>query len=104
MDDLNPKRAPACFAAIEKVFPMGPGGLRQTPPECLSCAIKTDCLRSALAGEQGVAVHEERLARAYQGGSVGFLARWAQQKNLEHRKKTHPPWWNFWRRFRQSAR
>jgi len=55
-------------------------------------------------GEQGLAVHEERLARAYQAGTVGFLERWAQQKDLDRRKKTRVGWRNFWSRFQRSTR
>ncbi len=96
MADSKPKPPPECFASIETVFPMGPDGLRQTPPACLECDLKTECLRSALGGQQGVAVHEERLARSYQAGQVGFIERWAQQKELKQRSKAT----SRWRRFR----
>ena len=95
MTDLQPKTPPECFASIETVFPMGPDGLRQTPPECLECEIKTECLRSALGGQQGVVVHEERLARSYQAGHVSFIERWAQQKELKQRSKATSRWWRF---------
>jgi hypothetical protein len=104
MADIQPKPAPECFASIEKVFPLGPDGLRQTPPECLECGIKTECLRSALQGDEGLVVHKERLGRAYQAGAVGFLERWAQHKDLEQRKKSHSRWQRFWKRFQRSAR
>jgi hypothetical protein len=104
MADLDQKTAPECFARLEKVFPIGSDGLRHTPLECLECDLKTECLRSAVTGEQGLAVHEERLARAYQAGAVGFLERWAQQKDLDRRKKTRGGWRNFWSRFQRSAR
>ena len=104
MADLDPKTPPECFARLEKVFPSGSDGLRHTPPECLACELKTECLRSAVTGEKGLAVHEERLARAYQAGTVGFLERWAQQKDLDRRKKTRGGWRNFWSRFQRSAR
>ncbi|MCK7508794.1 MAG: JAB domain-containing protein [Desulfobacterales bacterium] len=45
MADLETSRPPECFARIETVFPIGADGLRQTPPECLECDVKTDCLR-----------------------------------------------------------
>jgi hypothetical protein len=101
MADLKPK-TPECFGSLEKVFPLGPEGLRHTPPECLECGIKTECLRSALGGKQGLAVHEERLARSYQAGSVGFIERWAQQKDLKQRKKIQGRWRRFWMRFQRS--
>ncbi len=104
MADRNQKMPPECFASIEKVFPIGSDGLRQTPPECFECDVKTDCLRSALVGQQGLAVHEERLARAYEAGAVGFLERWSQQKGLERRKNIRSRWQRIWMRFQRSAR
>ena len=104
MADHNKKAAPECFARLETVFPMGPDGLRHTPPECLDCDVKTDCLRAAVAGEQGLTVHEERLKRAYQAGSVGFLERWAQQKTLEGRRQKGAGRPGFWSRLRRAAR
>jgi hypothetical protein len=90
--DTNSQRLPECFARLETVFPLGEDGLRHTPPACLGCAVKTECLRAAVQGRQGLAVHEERLARAYQAGQVGFLKRWAQQKGLERQKEKVGRW------------
>jgi hypothetical protein len=105
MDDKEEtKRTAECFGRLETVFPMGADGLRQTPPECLECDVKTDCLRTALAGEQGVAVHEERLERAYQAGAVGFIQRWAQHKTFQRRKKTNTPWCTLWKRLWRTPR
>jgi hypothetical protein len=104
MADLDKKAAPGCFARLETVFPMGADGLRHTPPGCLDCDVKTECLRAAVAGEQGLAVHEERLKRAYQAGSVGFLERWAQQKTLDGRKQKETGRRWFWSRLRRAAR
>ena len=104
MAEHNAKSPPECFARLENIFPMGSDGLRHTPVECLDCDIKTECLRAAVTGEQGLAVHEERLKRAYQAGSVGFLERWAQQKALERCKKKGAGWLGFWNRFRRPAR
>lgn len=96
MADMKPETRPACFATLEKIFPLGADGLRHSPPECLECEIKTECLRSALRGQKGVAVREERLARSYHAGSVGFLQRWARQKQLRQPTKTY----SLWRRLR----
>jgi len=104
MDDIKAKQTTECFGRIQTVFPMGPDGLRQTPPKCLECDIKTACLRTALNGEHGVAVHEERLARAYETGSIGFLQRWAQRKTLQRRKKVDTLWRAFWKRLRSNPR
>jgi len=95
MADSKTKPPPECFASLETVFPMGPDGLRQTPPECLECDIKTECLRSAMGGRQGAVVHEERLARSYQAGQVGFIERWAQQKELRQRRQATSRWQRF---------
>jgi len=103
MADTEKRAAPECFACLETVFPVGSDGLRHTPPECLGCEIKTECLRAAVAGEQGLAVHQERLKRAYQAGNVGFLERWARQKTLVGRKKKSGGRLGFWRR-RRAAR
>lgn len=103
MDTIETKQTAECFGRIETVFPMGPDGLRQTPPECFNCGAKTDCLRAALNDEQGVVVHEERLARAYDAGTVGFFQRWAQHKTLQRRKKGDAPWRSFWKRLRSHS-
>jgi hypothetical protein len=104
MAECDAPQPPECFARLENVFPMGPDELRHTPAECLDCDIKTECLRAAVAGEQGLAVHEERLKRAYQAGSVGLLERWAQQKALQRRKKKGAGLLSLWSRLRRSAR
>lgn len=103
MAEHNTKAPPECFARLENVFPMGSDGLRHTPAGCRDCDIKTDCLRAAVTGEQGLTVHEERLERAYQAGSVGFLERWSQQKALDRRKPKGGGWLGFWKRFRRPT-
>lgn len=46
----DPER-PECYANLDRVFPLGPEGLRVAPDDCLVCFHKTDCLRDALAAE-----------------------------------------------------
>jgi hypothetical protein len=82
----DPKR-PYCFAKLECVFPMGDDGLRQTPESCMVCRCKTECLRAAVAGEDGIEVHAETIDRAYEAGMIGFLERWSRRKSL-HRKRS----------------
>lgn len=82
MADSEPSLPPDCFGRLERVFPLGEDGLRHSPPGCLSCACKTACLRRALAGEGGTLVHEERLRRAWQAGTMPFWERWARKKTL----------------------
>jgi hypothetical protein len=100
MAENKEQARPGCLGRLEKVFPMGADGLRHTPPECLECGLKTDCLRAAVRGEQGLTVHEERLARAYDAGSVGFLERWALQKHLQRRKARKRGWLETFKRIR----
>jgi hypothetical protein len=102
MAERDEQHPPECFARLENVFPMGSDGLRHTPAECRDCDIKTDCLRAAVTGEQGLAVHEERLERAYQAGSVGLLERWVRQKALQRRKKKGAGSPGLWSRLRQG--
>ena len=82
MDKDDPKR-PDCFGNLDKVFPMTPRGLRETPDDCMYlCPCKTACLRSAMAGTQGVPVHEEIIERSEQAGMIGFFERWSRKKQL----------------------
>jgi hypothetical protein len=104
MTNAELKTEPECFADLDRVFPLRADGLRHTPPECLACGLKTDCLRAAVTGEQGLAVHEERLARAYRAGSVGFLERWAQQKGIDRLKKRSSGWRNVFKRICKPGR
>lgn len=98
MGDEARRKPPECFARLDQVFPQGADGLRHTPPECLACDEKTECLRTALAGGQGAEVHAERLSRAYEAGQVGFLERWARQKAIEKRRDPSgcAPFWRRW--------
>ena len=104
MDDEEKTPRPACYGRLETVFPMGEDGLRHTPPECLECDVKTPCLRRAVEGEQGVPVREERLARAWRAGHVGFLGRWAELKALKGRREASGRWAAFWLRLRRRLR
>ncbi len=79
------KKRPSCFSDLDKVFPLRPDGLRHTPDICLACYSKTECLRSAMQKKQGLKVYSEKIDRAYRGGVMGFLERWAKRKEL-HRK------------------
>ncbi|ACN16716.1 hypothetical protein HRM2_36570 [Desulforapulum autotrophicum HRM2] len=62
---------------------MSPRGLRETPDDCMYlCPFKTACLRCAMAGTQGVPVHEEIIERSEQAGMIGFFERWSRKKQL----------------------
>jgi hypothetical protein len=76
---------PHCFAVLEKVFPMGENGLRQTPERCMVCIYKVDCLRTAMGKSDGFKVKEEMVDRAYSSGIIGFFERWSKKKDLQRR-------------------
>ncbi|MEJ5358215.1 MAG: hypothetical protein WHT06_06030 [Desulfobacterales bacterium] len=82
MADSEAGRPPDCFGRLERVFPLGEDGLRHSPPACLACVCKTACLRRALEGRGGARVHEERLRRAWEAGTMPFWERWARKKTL----------------------
>ena len=86
MADEKEYGPPECFGRLDAVFPLREDGLRHSPEGCLACQVKTECLRSAVAEDRGLVVHEERLERAYQAGMVGFFGRWAVQKDLKQRR------------------
>ena len=79
---------PSCFGDLDTVFPPGTDGLRQTPATCMSCAWKTDCLRSAMARPAAVAVRQEMIDRAYRGGLIGTIQRWSRKKALAKLKQS----------------
>jgi len=81
------KQPPDCFAQLETVFPMGKDGFRNTPETCLACRHKTECLRMAIQGRDGLKVREEQIDRAYNSGMIGFLERWSKKKAIDRQKK-----------------
>ncbi|MDY0164370.1 hypothetical protein [Desulfobotulus sp.] len=87
MTSSNETSLPACFGMLDKVFPQGEGGLRESPDSCLACGEKTACLRAALEGADGWKAEEEKVDRAYASGHLGFLGRWSRRKALSLRKK-----------------
>lgn len=76
---------PHCYAILDKVFPMGENGLRQTPERCMVCLYKVECLRTAMGKSDGFKVKEEMIDRAYSSGIIGFFERWSQKKDLQRR-------------------
>jgi len=75
-----------CFGDMEKVFPQGPDGLRHSPESCLKCKDKTQCLGTAIRGDQGIKVKEEKVDMAYESGTMGFFERWSRKKHLQAKK------------------
>lgn len=86
MIDRKEKFSP-CFGDLDTVFPKGNDGLRNTPENCFACAHKTECLRSAMEGAEGLKVREEYMDRAYASGIMSFLERWSLKKDLKRRIK-----------------
>lgn len=82
-----PNRRPYCFADLDTVFPMQASGLRETPPACMVCHCKTECLRTAIGRCGGEAVEEERVDRAYKAGAMSFLDRWSRKKRLHQKRQ-----------------
>ncbi len=72
-----------CFGDLDIVFPMGEDGLRTSPEKCLSCALKTECLRKAMTKKNGLKMREEYVDRAYDSGMMGFFQRWSRKKHLQ---------------------
>ena len=88
MNELNNSgdTLPDCFGTLDKVFPMGNKGLRETPEECFyHCPVKTRCLQQAMATKNGVQVEEEILERATRSGAMNFFERWSRKKQAHRR-------------------
>jgi hypothetical protein len=76
-----------CYGLLDRVFPVGEGGLREVPPECMACPVKTECLKKALSTKEGLKLKGEVLDRAAATGMVGRLKRWSRKKALSRRIK-----------------
>lgn len=82
-----PNKRPYCYGDLDTVFPLQEGGLRETPPSCMVCHCKTECLRAAIGSVAGETVEEERVDRAYKAGAMSFLDRWSRKKRLHQKRK-----------------
>ncbi len=78
---------PDCYGHLETVFPKTKQGLRESPLACRACVFKTECLREAVSRKEGLAVREEQVDRAYQGGMMTFFERWSRKKALHRKRK-----------------
>jgi hypothetical protein len=83
-----------CYGILDRVFPLGDGGLREVPSECMECPVKTECLRRALSTREGLELKGEMLDRAAATGMMGRLKRWSRKKALsrliKEEKKKRP--------------
>ena len=78
---------PECFGVMDRVFPITEDGLRHSPPSCMACAFKTECLGTAIRRPAGVVVQEELVDRAYESKTISFIERWSKKKYLDKIKK-----------------
>ena len=76
-----------CFGILDRVFPMGGGGLREVPSECMGCPDKIECLRRAMSTQEGLELKGEMLDRAAATGMIGRLQRWSRKKALNRLMK-----------------
>jgi len=79
----NPKK---CFGILDVVFPAGEAGMREVPPGCAECAERVECMKAALASDQGIRFREEMIERRESAGMMGRLARWSRKKELSRLK------------------
>ena len=77
---------PECFGVMDKVFPMGPDGLRNTPEGCQKCPEKVACLRAALATPAGAEVNRGGVGPPTPANRmVKGLRRWSALKAARQR-------------------
>ncbi len=76
-----------CFGILDKVFPMGEDGLRETVTSCFDCPSKVACLRAALATEEGLMFRSGILDREPASGLAGKIKRWSEKKQLDRLMK-----------------
>lgn len=74
-----------CFGILEKVFPLGEGGLREITAACFECPEKTACLRAALDSREGLSLRARMLDRSPAEGVWDRLKRWSYRKELSRR-------------------
>ena len=74
-----------CYGILNRVFPVGPGGLREVVPACFECPLRVECLRAALKTEEGLEMRSEKLEGNEPGSFVGRLKRWSEKKALNRR-------------------
>lgn len=83
---------PDCYGDIAVVFPVGPDGLRASPPDCLACAWKTDCLRTAITTPQGAAVDRGGVIPGSPSRkAMKGLRRWSALKAQRQRDRKERP-------------
>ncbi|HMA66461.1 MAG TPA: hypothetical protein VKO20_01460 [Desulfosalsimonadaceae bacterium] len=94
MNESEPEKAetadkPDCFGRLDIVFPKGSDKLRHSPPACMGCVYKTECLRAAMEQPAAVEVESEKVDRAWESGVIGFFQRWSKKKQLHQKRRSH---------------
>ncbi|MFO7838945.1 MAG: hypothetical protein R6X08_05560 [Desulfosalsimonadaceae bacterium] len=79
---------PDCFGRLDIVFPRGSDNLRHSPPACMGCVYKTECLRKAMEQPAAIDVESEKVDRAWESGMIGFFQRWSKKKQLYRKKRS----------------
>lgn len=87
MEDRKDER-PDCFGILDRVFPKTKDGLRSSPETCFPCHYKTECLKHAMEGIDGLKVQEEKVDIAYQSGMISFFERWSRKKIINQKLKS----------------
>lgn len=76
-----------CYGILDKVFPIGPEGLREIVTECFQCPERVPCLKAALSTREGIEMKAEMLDRHAANGFINRLRRWSQKKELSRLMK-----------------
>jgi len=77
---------PFCFGDLETVFPKQDNGLRVSPESCIICCrYKTECLRTAMKGKDGMIIQEENVDKSYEAGMLSFWERWSRKKYIKQK-------------------
>ena len=71
-----------CFGVLDRVFPLGEGGLREVPAGCFQCPERIACLKRAVSSREGLRMREEMVDRAGKAGLLGRIERWSRKKEL----------------------
>ncbi|MBF0118867.1 MAG: hypothetical protein HQK79_08520 [Desulfobacterales bacterium] len=80
---------PKCFGELNIVFPVSEDGLRHSPENCMSCVLKTECLKKAINSLNGFKFKEEQIDKSYKSGLISFLERWSKRKLLKQKERTY---------------
>lgn len=72
-----------CYGILDRVFPVGKSGLRETPAECFTCQARIDCMRAAMKTKEGIRMQDALLERSAESGLRGRIKRWSRRKEIE---------------------